>query len=106
MPVYEYLCGDCGAFEAIEPMSRSAEPNDCPACGATSPRVMVTAPSVSLVSQSTRVAHLTNERSADSPKRTSAHGPVADGVAAATRETARLCIDPTDPKVFRQSGPG
>ena len=34
MPIYEYLCPDCGAeFESIRPVSRADDPIDCKACG-------------------------------------------------------------------------
>ena len=69
MPVYEYLCQDCGVFEEIAPMSRFADPCDCPDCGLSAPRVMISVPRLSVVSSATRRAHETNERSADSPKR-------------------------------------
>ena len=75
MPVYEYHCKDCGRFEALEAMSRYAEPADCPTCGHDAPRVMLTAPAISMVSSAVRIGYATNERSADSPKRTSTHGP-------------------------------
>lgn len=35
MPVYEYLCEECGACpERILPHSRADEPGDCPSCDA------------------------------------------------------------------------
>ncbi|KGB83071.1 FmdB family transcriptional regulator [Rhodovulum sp. NI22] len=74
MPIYEYWCDDCGPFTAMAPLARYAEPCDCPACAAPAPRVLMTAPKLSVVSSATRKAHETNERSADSPKK-SAHGP-------------------------------
>ncbi len=74
MPVYEYMCSDCGVFEELRPMSRFADPCNCPTCGALSKRVMLTVPRLSAVSGAVKRAHETNERSADSPKRSS-HGP-------------------------------
>lgn len=74
MPVYEYLCQDCGVFEEMAPMSRFADPCDCPDCGISAVRVMITVPRLSAVSSAKRHAHETNERAADSPKRSS-HGP-------------------------------
>ncbi len=71
MPVYDYLCETCGPFEALAPMAHYDAPGECPTCQAQSPRVMRTAPGVSIVSTSTRRAHQTNERSADAPKRAS-----------------------------------
>ena len=41
MAVYEYLCGECGLkFETRKPMSRSAEPEACPECGATAQKLV------------------------------------------------------------------
>lgn len=73
MPLYDYMCPECGPFEALAPMSSSAAPCTCPDCSVPSPRVILTAPAISAMAGSTRRAHETNERSADSPKR-SAHG--------------------------------
>lgn len=74
MPLYEYMCDACGPFEEIAPISRFSDPCDCPDCGATSPRVLLSVPRLATLSNGTRRAHETNERSADSPKRSS-HGP-------------------------------
>jgi putative FmdB family regulatory protein len=68
MPVYEYLCEECGPFTAIRPMAECDWPSDCPACGTLAPRVILTAPHCSTVSASTRLAHATNERSAGEPR--------------------------------------
>ena len=46
MPVYEYDCAGCGPFEALRPMAESALPMDCPDCGRSAPRVILTAPGV------------------------------------------------------------
>lgn len=75
MPVYDYMCDACGPFVAIETMSRCNEPVDCPDCGVSAPRVLLTAPNISFVGKATRVAHATNEQSADAPKTTKSHGP-------------------------------
>lgn len=74
MPVYEYNCGECGVFEAMARMQDYAQPCDCPACGQSAPRVMLTVPHIRGMSSGKMRAHETNERSADSPKR-SRHGP-------------------------------
>ena len=44
MPVYEYLCNDCGPFTDMRPMAECDDPQDCPRCEAESPRVILTAP--------------------------------------------------------------
>ncbi|WP_305989038.1 zinc ribbon domain-containing protein [Roseibium sp. MMSF_3544] len=75
MPVYEYICNEHGPFEAVRPLADYASPCACPVCGSVSPRAMLTAPNVSGLSSERRVAHATNERAADSPKRLSSHGP-------------------------------
>ncbi len=72
MPVYEYLCPECGPFTQMRAMADYELPSDCPSCEASSPRVMLTAPRCSAVSAQTRRAHAINERSADAPRTLSA----------------------------------
>ncbi len=48
MPVYEYLCDDCGPFTQMRPMSECDEPHDCPQCSVEAPRVILTAPAFRL----------------------------------------------------------
>ncbi|MEL7460576.1 MAG: zinc ribbon domain-containing protein [Pseudomonadota bacterium] len=74
MPVYDYMCDDCGPFQEMVPMAKFADPCDCPACG-TQARRLLTIPQLSGLSTATRSAHETNERAADSPKRSKQHGP-------------------------------
>jgi putative FmdB family regulatory protein len=71
MPVYEYLCNDCGPFTDIRPMAECEAPLDCPGCGVESPRVLLTAPYFATMSAERRKAHATNERSAHAPQRSS-----------------------------------
>ncbi len=56
MPVYEYLCNDCGPFTDMRPMAECDAPQDCPQCESA-----------------------TNERSANAPKTLgeykASHGP-------------------------------
>ena len=66
MPIYDYLCAGCGAFEARRPMSESAEPAACPDCGAAAPR-QVCAPLLNLMSSHDRYAETRNEKSAHEP---------------------------------------
>ena len=68
MPVYEYLCEKCGPFTAVRPMAEYDRPHDCPGCGRDAPRVLLTAPNMSLMSTASRTAHATNERSAHAPR--------------------------------------
>lgn len=68
MPIYEYLCEDCGEFTALRPMRDSAAPCACPECGAAAPRVLISAPALATMSAAKRHAHATNERAAHAPK--------------------------------------
>ena len=68
MPVYEYLCNDCGPFTDMRPMAECDDPQDCPRCETESPRVILTAPAFFCMPSDKRKAHATNERSAHAPK--------------------------------------
>jgi putative FmdB family regulatory protein len=46
MPVYDYECASCGAFEAVRRIAERDDPAACPECGATAARVTIGAPSV------------------------------------------------------------
>ena len=74
MPVYDYMCEDCGPFTALRPMAEYREPCDCPDCGLSVERAMLTAPRLALMSSGSRRAREVNERSAHAPRRSSAHG--------------------------------
>ena len=79
MPVYEYLCDDCGPFTDMRPMAECDAPQDCPQCESESPRVILTAPNFFCMPSDKRKAHATNERSANAPKTVdqykASHGP-------------------------------
>jgi putative FmdB family regulatory protein len=76
LPTYEYACDACGGFDALRPIAQRNEPCACPACGASSPRVMLTAPGLPRVGEDTRRAHAVNERSAHAPQcRCASHAP-------------------------------
>jgi putative FmdB family regulatory protein len=79
MPVYEYLCNDCGPFTDMRPMSECDDPQDCPQCDSSSPRVMLTAPNFFCMPSDRRTAIAANERSAHAPKTLAeykaSHGP-------------------------------
>jgi putative FmdB family regulatory protein len=79
MPVYEYLCNDCGPFTEFRPMSEFEQPNDCPHCSIPAPRVILTAPNFACMPSHARKAHAVNERSAHAPKtldqHKASHGP-------------------------------
>lgn len=71
MPVYDYLCDDCGPFTVMRPMAECDEPHDCPECGETAPRAFLTAPYFASMDVGRRQAFAINERSANAPKTSS-----------------------------------
>ena len=68
MPVYDYLCDDCGPFTVMRPMAECDAPHDCPDCGAAVPRAFLTAPYFASMDAGRRQAFATNERSANAPR--------------------------------------
>ena len=69
MPVYDYLCEDCGPFSEFRPMAECDATQACPTCGAAAPRAYLTAPYCAAMPAERRLAHATNERSAHAPQR-------------------------------------
>ncbi|MBR0899200.1 zinc ribbon domain-containing protein [Bradyrhizobium tropiciagri] len=94
MPVYDYLCSECGPFTDMRPMVECELPQVCPQCEATSPRVILTAPAFFCMPSSKRKAHATNEQSRHAPKTLdqyrAAHGPGCGCCSTAKRKPARL----------------
>lgn len=74
MPLYDYECERCGPFTALRPMAEYEAPLDCPDCGESAPRVMLTAPRLGAMDRLQLAAHATNERSAHAPRRSSSSG--------------------------------
>lgn len=68
MPVYDYLCEDCGPIRALRPMSAHADPISCPACKQEAPRAILQAPHMSGLSTERRTALETNERARHEPR--------------------------------------
>lgn len=46
MPVYDYLCDDCGVFDAMRRIAERDDAVQCPRCGADAQRVTVAAPAL------------------------------------------------------------
>ncbi|MDE0150791.1 MAG: zinc ribbon domain-containing protein [Rhodospirillaceae bacterium] len=67
MPLYEYICRDCGPFTEIERMARASEPMPCPSCEQLAPRG-ISAPFLADMDPNNRIAHGRNEKSAHEPK--------------------------------------
>lgn len=74
MPVYEYLCDDCGPFTAVRAMAEYRDPCGCPDCGTEAPRAILTPPRLAGMDAGHRKAIGVNERASHEPKRASAHG--------------------------------
>jgi putative FmdB family regulatory protein len=93
MPVYEYLCEGCGPFTAMRPMAEFEAPLECPDCGASAPRVMLTPPRFSALAADVRLAHMTNERSANAPRNSrSLGGKHPSGCACCSANSGRLTL--------------
>lgn len=73
MPVYEYACAGCGPFTEMRPMADFDQPCTCPDCGASAPRVLLTAPRLARADPATIHAHAVNERSRSEPARSGGH---------------------------------
>jgi putative FmdB family regulatory protein len=93
MPVYEYLCDDCGPFTDMRLMAECDDPQACPHCEGTSPRVILTAPNFLCMPADRRKAISINEHSAHSPKTLdqykASHGPGC-GCCSDKKKPARL----------------
>ncbi len=105
MPTYEYLCETCGPFESIAPMSKFADPCDCPTCQTEAPRVLITAPRILGMDSGRRRAFETNERSADSPKSTKTHGPGCSCCSGGTKKKSKTLYRPDGSKSFPTKRP-
>jgi putative FmdB family regulatory protein len=75
MPVYDYLCADCGPFQQTRPMAEFAAPYPCEGCGVNAPRAILVAPAMSSLEPGRRTAFETNERTANAPIRRSGPPP-------------------------------
>jgi putative FmdB family regulatory protein len=73
MPTYDYMCADCGSFEAIRRIADRDAPAVCPQCGSQATRVMIYAPFLADMSSDVRHAMATNEKARHEPKLSSQH---------------------------------
>lgn len=74
MPVYEYVCDECGEFTELRPLAEYDRAQPCPDCTAPAPRAILTPPRISGCSSALRNAHRRSERSAESPRRVRSDG--------------------------------
>jgi putative FmdB family regulatory protein len=68
MPTYDYVCHNCGEFEAIRNMGERNQDCACPHCGDAAPRAILHAPRLAVMSSSSRFAMATNERASNAPR--------------------------------------
>ncbi|MEA2737190.1 MAG: hypothetical protein QOH05_497 [Acetobacteraceae bacterium] len=73
MPVYDYLCPDCGPFTMQRPMAAFEAPYPCEECGVEAPRALLVAPAMAGMDPARRAVFATNERSATHRPRRSRH---------------------------------
>ena len=66
MPIYEFTCERCGAFELSRPMAEAADPACCPSCGTIARRVF-TPPGLALLAKPMRRMLDEEDRSAHAP---------------------------------------
>jgi putative FmdB family regulatory protein len=66
MPIYEFACSGCGAFEFSRPMVEAAAPAWCPRCGGRAQRVF-SPPRLTLLAKPVRRARDVEEKSAHEP---------------------------------------
>jgi putative FmdB family regulatory protein len=67
MPIYDYMCSDCGNFDALRPTARRDDAAECPACGELSVRVFANGPHLARLDADTRRAMDGNVRAAHAP---------------------------------------
>ena len=67
MPFYHYSCEDCGECVELRKLSERNLPATCPSCGQIASRI-IKAPLLSTMEKTQRMAHYTNERSANEPQ--------------------------------------
>ncbi|MEJ0095358.1 MAG: zinc ribbon domain-containing protein [Methylocella sp.] len=106
MPVYDYSCEECGPFAAFRPMAEYRDAYSCPNCGVEAPRAFLTAPAIAGMDAGLRVAHATNERSANEPRRSAGvrHGANC-GCCGAGAKSARTKAAGSGAKTFPNSRP-
>jgi putative FmdB family regulatory protein len=67
MPLYDFVCGDCGPFRAWAVIRASDAAAECPDCGTGCSRLLA-APGISTMHVALRSAMSRSERSIDEPK--------------------------------------
>lgn len=72
MPLYDFMCAECGEFTAFLAIDERNNPTQCPDCLCLGQRLIL-APNLALMSPYTRKAHAVNEKSRHEPRTSTAH---------------------------------
>lgn len=67
MPLYEFMCAECGPFTELRRLSECDMPMECPSCAAQAAR-MISAPRLAIMAKNNRTAWERNEKSAHEPR--------------------------------------
>ena len=67
MPVYEFLCGECGPFEQRRSFAEAGDPMRCPSCGEETRRVYSMPATKNVPTAFSNAMHRA-EKSADEPE--------------------------------------
>ena len=67
MPVYEYLCTDCGPVERVCAIADRERPVECQGCGSRLQRLIATPPQLGSTRRTALQASARNERSQHQP---------------------------------------
>jgi putative FmdB family regulatory protein len=105
MPIYDYLCKDCGAFSAQMPMSAYLDDQHCPHCGRSAPRALLTTPYFASMDSGKRRAHATNERSSHLPATAAGSGRHPPSCSCCHGPQRRQADNPTLTKSFPGNRP-
>jgi putative FmdB family regulatory protein len=73
MPIYDYLCENCGPFTEMTSMDHFADDAICPDCGAAAPRALLSVPHFSTGSNRFK-AQAINEKNAHAPETSAGTG--------------------------------
>jgi putative FmdB family regulatory protein len=103
MPIYDYLCSECGPFTALRPMAEFQQPQPCEQCGGVAARAMLTAPALSGLDTARRRAGDVNELNASAPTRAKRHPPSCGCCSASGRK--KLSAETVTAKSFPSQRP-
>jgi len=67
MPLYEFMCAECGPFTELRRLSECDMPMECPTCAVPASR-MISVPRLAIMAKNNRTAWERNEKSAHEPR--------------------------------------